>query len=86
MYEALFSRLFLAPSERNQNIQDNPENVCREHVEKQVQGNKYLQVQEKKYDTLSLQLQCPGQSDLQLPILKLFFVDAINRNLYIYFG
>ena len=24
-YEALFSRLFLAPSERNQNIQDNPE-------------------------------------------------------------
>ena len=25
MYEALFSRLFLAQSERNQNIQDNPE-------------------------------------------------------------
>ena len=26
-----------------------------------------------------------GQSDLQLPIFKLFFVDAINWNLYIYF-
>ena len=39
---------------------------------------KYFQVQEKKYDTLPLQVQCPGQSDLQLTIFKLFFVDAIN--------
>ena len=39
---------------------------------------KCFQVQEKKYDTLSLQVQCSGQSDLQLLIFKLFFVDAIN--------
>ena len=32
---------------------------------------------------LSLQVQCPGQSDLQLPIFKSFFVDAINRKLFI---
>ena len=39
----------------------------------------------KKYDTLLLQIQGPGQSDLQLPIFKLFFVDAVNKKLYIYF-
>ena len=39
---------------------------------------KYFQVQKTEYDKLSLQVQCPGQSDLQLPIFKLFFVDAIN--------
>ena len=46
---------------------------------------KYFQAQEAKYDKLSLQVQYPGKSNLQRPIFKLFFVDAINWKLYIYF-
>ena len=38
----------------------------------------YALLQETKYDKLSLQVQCPGKSDLQLPIFNLFYVDAIN--------
>ena len=35
---------------------------------------KYFQVQKTKYDKLSLQVQCPGQSDLQLTICKLLIL------------
>ena len=38
----------------------------------------YFQIQATKYDKLLLQVQWPGQSDLQLPIFKLAFDDAIN--------
>ena len=47
-------------------------------VRKKVQGKKYFQVKQTKHAKLLLQVQCPGQSDLQLPIFKLFYVDAIN--------
>ena len=38
----------------------------------------YFQIQATKYDKLLLQVQWPGQSDLQLPIFKLSFDNAIN--------
>ena len=52
--------------------------------QEQVQAIKYFQVQATKYEKLSLQVQCPVQSALQLS-LSCFLLMLLTESFYIHF-